>query len=158
NSSFGWLGVVGPMARSVRDVQALFNVMDGADSGDALSVSVPRRAFAATELCGKRIGILECNDLGCVAPETVDAVSRAAELLANQGFVVEPFRLDGLGRALELWWFFFGTVIGELLAGVVQGKEKLLSDQLKAYLDASRGKQPMEMQEFVAKSAARDQE
>src|ERR1700741_3477698 len=35
--AFGWLGVVGPMARTIADVRALFEVMAGPDPGDALS-------------------------------------------------------------------------------------------------------------------------
>src|SRR5712691_1599052 len=38
NSAFGWLGVVGPMARTVSDLKVLFDVMAGPDPGDALSI------------------------------------------------------------------------------------------------------------------------
>src|SRR5712691_8909312 len=37
NSAFGWLGVVGPMARTVSDLKVLFDVMAGPDPGDALA-------------------------------------------------------------------------------------------------------------------------
>src|SRR5580693_4785123 len=43
--AFGWIGVVGPMARTVADVRALFEVMAGPDAGDALSAPVPVRAI-----------------------------------------------------------------------------------------------------------------
>src|SRR5215469_12229128 len=42
--AFGWIGVLGPMARTVADLQALFAVMAGPDPGDALSAPVPIRA------------------------------------------------------------------------------------------------------------------
>ena len=35
--AFGWIGVVGPMARTIADVRALFEVMAGPDAGDAHS-------------------------------------------------------------------------------------------------------------------------
>ncbi|HYK40593.1 MAG TPA: amidase, partial [Candidatus Eremiobacteraceae bacterium] len=38
NSSFGWLGVVGPMARTVADLRILFNVLVGPDPGDPFSM------------------------------------------------------------------------------------------------------------------------
>src|SRR5437870_3344121 len=37
NSAFGWLGVVGPMARTVGDLKILFEVLHGPDANDALS-------------------------------------------------------------------------------------------------------------------------
>src|SRR5258708_26026208 len=39
--AFSWIGVVGPMARTIADVRALFNVIAGPDPGDTLSVPVP---------------------------------------------------------------------------------------------------------------------
>src|SRR5213594_3724446 len=40
NSAFGWLGVVGPMARTVGDLIILFEVLHGPAAGDALSSPV----------------------------------------------------------------------------------------------------------------------
>src|SRR6516162_9095881 len=57
--AFGWIGVVGPMARTVADLGILFQVMAGPDGGDALSAPVPVRRVEAQELQGLRIGILE---------------------------------------------------------------------------------------------------
>src|SRR6201987_316833 len=91
---FALLGVVGPMARTVADVKALFETLRGPDTGDALTI--PERAFDDTPLHCKniRVGILEGNGLGAVTPETHLAVRRAAQLLAHQGFILEPFRLN----------------------------------------------------------------
>src|SRR5499427_2928919 len=41
NSAFGWLGVVGPMARTVTDLRILFNVLVGPDPGDPFSMPAP---------------------------------------------------------------------------------------------------------------------
>src|SRR6266436_971806 len=40
NSEFGWLGVVGPMGRTVGDLKVLFAVLRGPDAGDALTSPV----------------------------------------------------------------------------------------------------------------------
>src|ERR1700681_2251744 len=93
--AFAWLGVVGPMARIVADVRALFDVMKGPDEEDALSSATEARSFGEGELAGMRVGILESMTLGDVTSETKDAVERAAALLAEQ-FSVEPFPLKGL--------------------------------------------------------------
>src|SRR5438067_3390542 len=48
--AFGWIGVVGPMARSITDVRALFEVIAGPDAGDAYSVPVPLHSSSKNEL------------------------------------------------------------------------------------------------------------
>ena len=57
--AFSWLGVVGPMARTVADLRALFQVIAGPDPGDALSAPVPVRSVAPADFRDSRIGILE---------------------------------------------------------------------------------------------------
>jgi len=159
NSSFGWLGVVGPMARTVGDLKILFEVLRGPDAGDALTAPVEIREWRAS---GKklRIGILEGDGLGRVTPETQMAVRQAAQLLAYAGFELEPFRLNHLERVLELWWFFFGMVVSELFLEEIRGREELLSAIFREYMEVARpaGTQAMSMLEFVVKCAARDRE
>src|SRR6516165_1988608 len=83
NSAFGWLGVVGPMARTVADLKILFDVLRGPDAGDALSLPAEVGFPHAQKV---RIGILEGHGLGTVTPETQIALRKAAQLLAYQGF------------------------------------------------------------------------
>jgi Asp-tRNA(Asn)/Glu-tRNA(Gln) amidotransferase A subunit family amidase len=158
-SAFGWLGVVGPMARTVGDMRILFNVLQGPDAGDAMTARVQPVEMKSV---GKelRIGILEGDALGRVTPETQMAVRRVAQLLAYAGFELEPFRLNNLKRVLELWWFFFGTVIGELFQGEIRGREELLSPVFRDYLEAARpaGSPAISMLQFVEMCAARDRE
>jgi Asp-tRNA(Asn)/Glu-tRNA(Gln) amidotransferase A subunit family amidase len=106
--AFGWIGVVGPMARTVADVRALFEVMAGPDAGDALSAPVPVRAAKEEDVKKLRIGILESDALGKATAETMAAVERAAKILSDQGFVVEKKSLSRLDRAIEVWWYFLG--------------------------------------------------
>jgi Asp-tRNA(Asn)/Glu-tRNA(Gln) amidotransferase A subunit family amidase len=165
-SAFGWLGAVGPMARTVSDLKILFEVLCGPDEGDA--TSVPARGKDAGLKPGTaksngekmRIGILEGDALARVTPETQMAVRQTAQLLAYSGFELEPFRLRNLERVLELWWFFFGTVVGELFQGEIRGREELLSPVFRDYLEAAwpAGSKPMSMLQFVGICAARDRE
>ncbi len=161
NSAFGWLGVVGPMARTVGDLRILFEVLCGPDADDALSSPVQISESAGPALGKLRIGILESDGLGSVTPETQLAVRRAAQLLAYQGFILEPFRLNNLERVLEVWWFFFGSVISELFAEEVRCREGLLSPIFRDYLAAARASspaRPITMERFVAMCNARDRE
>ena len=154
--AFSWIGVVGPMARSIADVRLLFEVMAGPDPGDALSSPVPMRAHNKMDLRALRIGILESPALGPATPETHAAVQRAAKLLADQGFTLEPFRLDGLDRALELWWLYFGPVIGHLLRKAVAGKEDQISPMLREYLSFATSADPVTIDSFIEACAERD--
>jgi Asp-tRNA(Asn)/Glu-tRNA(Gln) amidotransferase A subunit family amidase len=154
--AFSWIGVVGPMARTIADVRLLFEVMAGPDPGDALSSPVPLRSQSKIDSRGLRIGILESPALGAATPETHAAVQHAAKLLADQGFTLEPFSLDGLDRALELWWFFFGPVIGHLLSKAVAGKEDQISPMLREYLSQATLGGPITLDSFIEACAERD--
>ncbi|HXN52679.1 MAG TPA: amidase [Candidatus Acidoferrum sp.] len=96
--AFSWIGVVGPMARTIADVRALFEVLAGPDPGDALSAPVPLRTVNDAQLKGLRVGILECDALGKVDAETHAALQKAGNDLAAQEFVVEPMQLQGFER------------------------------------------------------------
>src|SRR3974390_662408 len=132
--AFGWLGVVGPMARTVGDLRILFEIMAGPDAGDAQSAPVPLRRIALEELLGFCIGILENPEPGRATPETLLTIRRAAQHLCDLDYRVEPITLAQLDRALELWWFFFGPVIAYLLKQATKDQEDSLSPMLREYL------------------------
>src|ERR1700688_2919430 len=153
--AFAWLGVVGPMARTVADVRVLFDVMKGPDADDALSSGIEARSFGEGELDGMRVGILESDALGDVTKETNEAVQRAASLLSEQ-FHVEPFQLEGLEQAIELWWFFFGPMIARLFEPMVEGQEGELSRMFREYLAVARLKIAPTVDQFMAACVKRD--
>jgi len=155
--AFGWIGVVGPMARTVADLGILFQVMAGPDGGDALSAPVPVRQAEAQELQGLRIGILESGALGRATPETLSSIRNAAQLLCDLNFRVEPLNLEKLDRALELWWFFFGPVIGHLIHESVKGREALLSPMLREFLEIATAEPLSSVDAFMTACADRDQ-
>jgi len=151
---FSWIGVVGPMARTVADVRALFEVMAGPDPGDALSAPVPLRAISDAELKGLRVGILESDALGKVNEEISAALQKAANGLAAQGFAIEPVGLEGLERAIELWWFFFGPAIAHLFQPTAEGQEQKLSRIFRDYLQFAKA--PVTLDAVLGACAERD--
>src|SRR5713101_5564039 len=104
---FALLGVVGPMARTVRDLQLMFEAIAGPDNGDPQAAPVPLRPPDAASLHQTRIGYFEDDGRTPVTPETRRAIQRAAQVLREAGFMVEPFRPDGLDQARQLWRVLF---------------------------------------------------
>ena len=154
--AFGWIGVVGPMGRTIADVRALFEVMAGPDAGDALSAPVPMRRVEESKLHGLRVGILESEALGKATPETMAGVGRAAKLLNDHGLIVESKRLNGLDRAIELWWYFFGPVIADLIRKGAVGQEELMSPMLREFVALATAETTLTYDGFLHACAERD--
>jgi amidase len=130
---FTLLGVVGPMARTIADLKALFEAMEGPDDGDPSAAPVPVRWPNKEDLKALRIGYFEDDGRTPVTPETRSAIRTAAEGLKRAGFKVEPFRPEGLELARQLWWQFFGVAGGMLLGPMLKGREAELSPILKEF-------------------------
>ena len=120
NHPGGLLGVCGPMARSARDVRMLFEALAGYDSQDPFSAPVPLRQPDLTDL---RIGVMEQFYQVPVEPGVREAVRKAAQVLAQLGFAVEPWQPQGLERAPNLWWFFFGILPARFTQKLIEGHE-----------------------------------
>jgi Asp-tRNA(Asn)/Glu-tRNA(Gln) amidotransferase A subunit family amidase len=154
--AFAWLGVVGPMGRRVEDVRALFDVMAGPDADDAQSVPLEANKIQKQDLAGLRVGILESDALGSVTADTNAAVYKAAELLSENQFKVEPLRVTGLDEAIELWWFFFGPMIAHLFREMVTEHETELSPMFREYLSVATLRIPPTLDKFMSACVARD--
>lgn len=154
--AFGWIGVVGPMARTVADVRALFEVMAGPDAGDALSAPVPVREVKETDVRGLRVGILVSDALGKATPETTLAVERAASLLSERGFLVERKPLSGLDCAIELWWYFFGPVIANIIREGDAGQDQMMSPMLREYVALATAEMKLTYDGFLKACGERD--
>lgn len=128
---FALLGVVGPLARTVADLQLLFEAIAGPDKGDACAAPVPLRRLSEAEVRKIRIGYFEDDGRTPVTPETRAAVRTAAEALKQQGFEVKPFRPEGLERARQLLWLFFGFGARMLLGKEFEGRA---SNQIPALM------------------------
>jgi Asp-tRNA(Asn)/Glu-tRNA(Gln) amidotransferase A subunit family amidase len=143
---FALIGVVGPMARTIEDVQTLFEVMVGWDDGDPGAAPVDVRKVNDATIRVLNIGFFEEDGRTPVTRETRLAVKRAASLLSNCGFRVESFRPDGLEEARQRWWEFFGTAGGMVLEPMIlestsNGRESELSPilrEFRAWIKAER--------------------
>jgi Asp-tRNA(Asn)/Glu-tRNA(Gln) amidotransferase A subunit family amidase len=153
---FALLGVVGPMARSISDLKVLFEVMQGPDTGDPSASPVPVRWLQERDLKKLRIGYFEDDGRTPVTPETRTAVKKAAEGLRSAGFEVEPFRPEGLEKARELWWKFFGVAGAMLLGPMVRGHENELSPILTEFNAWAAAEEPHTAQTLLDSWIGRD--
>jgi len=97
---FDSLGVIGPMARDVRDVALMLDAMAGRQAGDVLSLKdAPSPFLAAAEAPKLPKKVAFTPDLGClpVDPEIADICRRAAERLAAEGAQVGEVSPDFTG-------------------------------------------------------------
>ena len=120
---FALLGVVGPMARTVEDVDLMFRVVAGFDSGDAMAAPIRLRSIAEDELEHLTIGYFEDHPSAPVTPETHVAVQRATSALRDSGLRVEAVELDVLSEARQHWWTLFVRLAAELLLPEFKGRE-----------------------------------
>lgn len=101
--------VQGPMARSVGDVRAAFDVLVGADRRDPLSI--PVRFDTVPERL--RIAIVDDPPGGSTDPTIVAAVRRAADILADQGHDVVAATPPSYEEIFMLW---AGILVADLRA------------------------------------------
>ncbi len=170
---FSLIGVVGPMARTVRDVYELFRVVAGWEPGDPMAAPLPvisleqalRNRDGRSHLDsrspgssdpGIRIGYFEDDGRTMVTAETRAAVRAAARAAEAAGHHVEPFRPDGLDKARQLWDIFFGEVGLLLLAETLEGAERGLPI-LKAFLKGDAPLPPLTSPGFIHAWIDRDE-
>lgn len=155
---FTQLGVVGPMARTVGDLELLFEAMVGPDDGDVRSAPVPNRHWDRDKLSSHvHIGYFEDDGLAPVTPETRQAIRKAAKSLQDQGFTVEHFRPKGLEQLRELWWVFFGLAGGQVLGPMLEGHEAELSPILREFVGIVKASPPLTLSCLLNAWIERDQ-
>jgi amidase len=131
---FTLIGVVGPMARTIEDLQLLLNVIAGPDDGDPVSAAVPLHWPDAAETKHLRIGYYDNDGYSPPTPETRAAVRAAADCLRGAGFAVEPFRPTVLEQARKLWSVLFVEGCALLIAPEAQKRANEVTPNLREFL------------------------
>ncbi|HEV2222672.1 MAG TPA: amidase [Candidatus Acidoferrales bacterium] len=153
---FALLGVAGPMARTIPDLEILFEVMAGLDYEDPSSAPVPLRRPGEAELEHLRVGFFEEDGVTPVTPETRAAVRNAAAALNATGMTVEKFLPEGLEEARRLWWNLFGRAGGLVLKPLLEGQESQLSPILREFTGIVRKSPPLTVEELMSTLLGRD--
>jgi Asp-tRNA(Asn)/Glu-tRNA(Gln) amidotransferase A subunit family amidase len=150
------IGVVGPLARYVRDVQALFEVIAGPDVGDPASAPVPLRQWSDAEIRTHRVAYFEDDGATPVTSETAAAVRTAAESLRQQGFRIERWRPENLDRAWNLWWTLFGRGIQMAFSPLQKGRDADLSPVYADFCARVAVEPPLNVEELLDTLLERD--
>jgi amidase len=92
-----WMGVFGPLARSVDDLELALRIIAGPDGNEAEAAPVPLGATPSLEAGDLRIALIDSNPLVKVSADTAAVGQATAKLLAKAGAKVkraEPAGLD----------------------------------------------------------------
>ncbi|HLH34482.1 MAG TPA: amidase [Alloacidobacterium sp.] len=140
---FSILGSIGPMARTIADVDLLFRTVAGRHPADPSGAPVSMRNISIAEAKQIPIGWFEDDGLTPVMPETRQAVRDAAAALERQGFNVAPFRPSSLEEARRLWHIFFVQCGAMFYAPLISGREKELSPVFRDFLEIAHAQSPL---------------
>jgi Asp-tRNA(Asn)/Glu-tRNA(Gln) amidotransferase A subunit family amidase len=77
-------------------------------------------------------------------------------LLSEQGFAVETKRLNGLDRTIELWWYFFGPVIANIIREGAVGQDEMMSPMLREYVRLATAEMELTYDGFLKACGERD--
>jgi amidase len=153
---FAQLGVVGPMARRVGDLQKLFEIMAGPDPGDAASAPVPLRHWSAQEIRKLGVAYFVDDETTQGTSETFAAVHTAVDALRTQGFKVTEWRPQNLDRVWQLWWNLFGRAGQMSFSSTISGRETELSPIFRAFRAMAAEAPPLTAQDLLNTLLARD--
>jgi amidase len=153
---FATLGTIGPMARTMADVELMFRALSGQDDADPASRPVMLREWSAAELKKNRVGYFEDDGLTAVTAETRVAVQSAAAALRDAGFCVEPFRPSTLETLRKLWWTFFVQCGAMFYEPEVRRGEEHLSPIFREFLSIAEKAGPLTATELLNEWAEMD--
>jgi len=106
-TSLSWsLDHAGPMARSVRDIAVLLNIMAGTDPLDPHTIGVEVPDFTAAlsgDIKGVRLGVPTNYFFSDVQPAVGDAVMGAVRLLEKLGATIVPVPMLIDDRIIDAW-------------------------------------------------------
>ncbi|HWX53532.1 MAG TPA: amidase family protein [Verrucomicrobiae bacterium] len=154
---FSLIGVVGPMARTVEDLQLLFNVVAGYDYADPASSPVPLEAFPDHHKQTLTIGYYMDDGFSAPTVETRNAVEQAAHALEDAGHQIEPYLPDVLDRARELWSVLFVECSASLLRPMISGREQEISSNLREFLAIAAEYPPLTAERLLHTLLERDE-
>lgn len=141
---FSTLGAIGPLARTIPDVDLLFRVASGSSSSvNAGQPLVPYRNVSLREAKQVTIGWFEDDGLTPVTAETRTAMQNAVRTLEKSGFHLRPFRPESLEAARRLWHIFFVQCGAMFYEPTIAGRREDLSSTFRGFLELAAAELPL---------------
>jgi len=153
---FSTLGAIGPMARTIPDVELIFRLLSQPSKLNPIGVPVPYRQVTLSEAKRVTIGWFEDDGITPVTPETRVAVQDAVRALERQGFALRRFRPESLERARRLWQIFFVQCGAMFYEPTIAGKRDLLSPTFLDFLDLAGAQPPLTPESLLGAWAESD--
>lgn len=148
---------IGPMARSVSDLQLLFNVLAGTDtttpSGD---MARKLRETQRASMGGWRVAYYTDDGVAAVSEETGVAVEAAARALAYAGLSIEQTLPPGIERGHDLWLKIFSRASVVQLRNVYAGHEEKGGDFVRWRLATADDTPPPSLDDYINSWLERD--
>ena len=121
-----FLGLVGPMAPRVEDLDLLLRATVGVERHDPSSAPVHLMPMEQANLAGLKVGYYIDDGVTAVDDETAAAVRAAAAALRDAGLQVERVELEDVADALEAWRILFSVAGLTLTKPLIAGRESEL--------------------------------
>jgi Asp-tRNA(Asn)/Glu-tRNA(Gln) amidotransferase A subunit family amidase len=138
--------VIGPMARSVSDLQLLLKALKGNEDP----------APPHNQLKGYRVAWYTDDGISPVTEETRVAVENAARALADAGLIAAEMRPPGIERGHDLWLKLFSRASVVLLRNVYAGHEEEAGDFVRWRLAIADDKPPPTLDDYISSWLERD--
>jgi Asp-tRNA(Asn)/Glu-tRNA(Gln) amidotransferase A subunit family amidase len=149
---------LGPMARNVKDLALLLNILAGFDPSDPASVPLPFRTNRSSNEKNdrwRRVMWYADDGISPVTEATRKTVERAAGALAGLGYQVEERRPRGLEQSHDLFFTWLGLVGVRGLLKLYEGREDQMGPLMQA-LGHISGKQDFTLDQYLDVWNARD--
>ncbi|HEV7681126.1 MAG TPA: amidase [Pyrinomonadaceae bacterium] len=136
---------IGPLARSVSDLELMFKVLAGIEQPES-----------RVSLRGSRVAFYTDDNVAPVTTETEQAVEAAARALSDAGLIVEPVRPPGVEHGHELWLKLFSRASVVQLRSVYAGHEEQGGAFVRWRLSTADDTAPPSLDEYISSWLERD--
>jgi len=151
-----FLGLVGPMAPRVEDLDLLLRLTAGVERHDPLSAPVSLTPMADVDVRSVRVGYYEDDGFSPVCEETAAAVAAAVAALKDAGLEVERVELEGVAEAVDAWRTLFSVAGLTLTKPLIAGREDDVHPLSWGLFAEASEEQAMTYERFLAAWVQRD--
>src|SRR6185295_16098019 len=143
--------VIGPMARTVSDLQLLFDVLAG--NANSATAKIPDSRL---RLRGLRVAYYTDDSVATVTEETRAAVEMAAKVLSEAGLNVAKTLPPGVNQGHDLWLKLFSRASVVQLRNVYAGHEDKGGDFVRWRLATADDSPPPSLDAYIQSWLERD--